>query len=158
MTPDQLAKSKTEHGEQRALFAFCNVAKRVGWDAAFAWADGGPMPKLDPAAPLVVPALQWYHAIHNQGHGDAIRGAKAKAEGVIKGVADTFLPYPNKGCAGLYIEMKKLSEKSKRGDNDLKGASAEQIEFKEWAQSVGYGWALCYGWREAAVLLRDYIE
>ena len=158
MTPDQLSKGKSEHGEQRALFAFCNVAMRCGWDAAFAWADGAPMPKIDPTAPLVVPALQWYHAIHNQGHGDVIRGGQAKAEGVKKGVADTFLPYPSKCRNGLYIELKRLSEKAKRPGNELKGAKPEQLAFKVWVQSVGYGWALCYGWREAAEILRMYIE
>ena len=34
MTPDQLAKSGTEHAEQRALFAWANMAYRYGLVAA----------------------------------------------------------------------------------------------------------------------------
>lgn len=167
MRPDQLAKSGTEHGHQVALFAFVNVAKWHGFDAAEAWAAGADLPPM-PEAPEV-PALAWFHAIHNQGHGDKVRGALAKAEGVRKGVADTFLPWPvYEQCpsdsqvmmmkwAGLYIEMKKPSErpvsfKSKGGLSD------EQIEFKEYALNVGYGWCVCYSWSEAAKTLRQYIE
>lgn len=158
MTPDQLAKSGTEHGHQRALMAFCNMAARIGFVEAWKWADELPFQAIDVNAPLALPCLKWFHAIHNQGHGDMVRGAMAKAEGTKKGVADTFLPLPKGGFAGLYIEMKKPSERAKRAGNELKGASPEQLEFKEYSQAVGYGWALCYSWREAAQMLQGYIE
>ena len=54
-------------------------------------------------------------AIHNQGHGDAIHGLKAQAEGVKSGVPDLCLPVRRAaffngafaGHLGLYIELKK---------------------------------------------------
>lgn len=169
MTPDKLTKSGTEHGHQTALFAWCAVAHLHGFDVADAWAAGGALPKRDPDAPPAVPALQWFHAIHNQGHGDKVRGANAKAEGVRKGVADTFLPWPvyeqspsdsqvmvAKWC-GLYIEMKKPAEKPKSA-TAKGGVSEEQAKFGEYARAVGYGWVVCYSWREAADTLRTYIE
>lgn len=169
MTPDKLAKSGTEHGHQAALFAWCAVARIHGFDVADAWAAGGKLPAPNPDALPKVPALEWFHAIHNQGHGDKIRGANAKAEGVRKGIADTFLPWPIyeqcptdsqqmivKWC-GLYIEMKKPAEKPK-SETAKGGVSDEQAKFGEYARRVGYGFAVCYSWREAADMLRSYIE
>lgn len=169
MTPDQIAKSGSEHSHQAALFCYLAVAKLYGWRFADYWAlgecnlphqvggpnVGKPVPNYEP-----VPELQWFHAIHNQGHGDAIRGGKAKAEGVRKGIADTFLPVPNRwnGLGGLYIEMKKPSEKPKTLNATKGGLSDEQIEFKNYCLTVGYSFATCYSWREAANTLRSYIE
>lgn len=177
MTPDKLAKSGTEHGHQTALFAYVAVAYRHGFDVADQWSKTGKLPlATEPVAkgstvrqvkPPAVPALEWFHAIHNQGHGDAVRGANAKAEGVRKGVADTFLPWPifkgrdNFGDAvywhGLYIEMKKPTEAPKT-DKSKGGMSDEQIKFGEYAKAVGYGFITCYGWEHAVATLRSYIE
>ena len=38
------------------------------------------------------------------------------------------------------------------------GVSDEQAKFGAYALRVGYGWAVCYSWREAADTLRAYIE
>lgn len=161
MTPDQLSKNGTEHGHQAGLFAWVAVARIHGFEVADAWAIEGPkafaQSKHKGNAPPLVPALEWFHAIHNQGHGDKIRGANAKAEGVRAGVADTFLPWPAHGWHGLYIEMKKPSEKPKR-EGSSGGVSDKQRSFGEYAKSVGYGFAVCYSWREAADVLRQYIE
>jgi len=157
MTPATLAKSGTEHGHQAALFAYVAVACLRGFDAADEWCKTGKLAPHDPATPPAVPALEWFHAIHNQGHGDKIRGANAKAEGVRKGVADTFLPWPNAGWHGLYIEMKKPSERPKR-EGSKGGLSDEQIKFGEYAKNVGYGFMVCYGWEHAVTTLRSYIE
>lgn len=184
MTPDQLAKSGTEHGHQSALFAYVAVARMHGFAAADAWAVGASLPDyLKPGLSQPVPALEWFHAIHNQGHGDKVRGANAKAEGVRAGVADTFLPWPvfetlkfqadghfednhfvesevfsadRIKWAGLYIEMKKPSEKPKKEGKG--GVSEAQRKFGDYAKAVGYGWIVCYSWREAADALRSYIE
>lgn len=161
MTPDQLAKSGSEHGHQTALFAYCAVAYLHGFDVADAWAIEGPQAfkksthKGDD--PPQVPALEWFHAIHNQGHGDKVRGANAKAEGVRKGIADTFLPWPVANWHGLYIEMKKPAEKPKR-EGSKGGVSDEQSAFGAYCNARGYGWMVCYSWREAADNLRRYIE
>lgn len=157
MTPNKLAKSGTEHGEQVALFAYVAVAYLHGFDVADEWCKTGKLPQRDPDAPPKVPALEWFHAIHNQGHGDKVRGANAKAEGVRKGVADTFLPWPVAGWHGLYIEMKKVSERPK-SETAKGGVSDEQAAFGDYVRRVGYGFMVCYGWEHAVTTLRSYIE
>lgn len=163
MTPATLAKSGTEHAHQTALFAYAAVAYLHGFDVADEWSKTGKLPKRDPDAPPKVPALEWFHAIPNGGsRGDddksrKIRGAQLKAEGVRQGVADTFLPWPNAGWHGLYIEMKKPTERPK-SETAKGGVSDEQRSFGEYAKRVGYGWAVCYDWEQAASYLRSYIE
>lgn len=179
MTPKQLAKSGTEHAHQVALFAYTAVAYRHGFDIADAWCEQGAeafkASTYKAGDPPAVPALEWFHAIPNGGsRGDdaksrKIRGAQLKAEGVRQGVADTFLPWPVyepcrsdpqqmivKWC-GLYIEMKKPSERPKR-EGSKGGMSDEQIEFSEYAKNVGYGFITCYSWEHAVSVLRSYIE
>lgn len=159
-TPAQIAKSGTEHGEQSALFAYCAIAYWRGFDEADIWSKTGQLSEVIYPVPML-PALEWFHAIHNQGHGDKIRGAHAKAEGVRKGVADTFLPWPVIGqgfaYAGLYIEMKKTSERPKRS-GIAGGLSEDQKKFGEYAQRVGYVWRCCYGWEHAVSTIRSYLE
>ena len=180
MTPETLAKSGTEHAHQVALFAWAAVARLHGFKAADEWAKGAKGVAELRWQSEPVDALEWLHAIPNGGvRGDdeksrAIRGGQLKAEGVRSGVPDIFLPWPlfentYDGCgdckgfsermiryAGLYIEMKKPSMKPKR--EGMGGVSVEQKAFGEYAKSVGYGFAVCYSWREAADVIRSYIE
>jgi len=163
MTPATLAKSGTEHAHQTALFAYAAVAYLHGFDVADEWSKTGKLPKRDPDAPPKVPALEWFHAIPNGGsRGDydksrKIRGAKLKAEGVRQGVADIFLPWPSGKWHGLYIEMKKPTERPK-SETAKGGVSDEQRSFGEYAKRVGYAWIVCYDWEQAASYLRSYIE
>lgn len=163
MTPATLAKSGTEHAHQTALFAYAAVAYLHGFDAADEWSKGGKLPKRDPDAPPAVPALEWFHAIPNGGsRGDdaksrKIRGAQLKAEGVRQGVADTFLPWPSGEWHGLYIEMKKPTERPK-SETAKGGVSDEQRRFGEYAKRVGYGWVVCYDWEEAAAIIEQYLN
>ena len=130
MTPEQLAKSGTEHGHQVALFAWC--ALNVG----------------------IYPELKWFHAIPNGGtRGDdtktrAIRGGQLKAEGVKKGVSDCFLPIRRGIFSGLYIEMKKPGGKE----------SIEQIEFSNFVISQGFGYICCDTWEKAKNVLINYLN
>lgn len=187
MTPNQLAKSGSESAHQIAFFAWCAVAHLHGFEIAWLWAEKGQAAFLGLVTPNLtkaVPALEWIHSIPNGGaRGDdektrAIRGGKMKAEGVRQGVADIFLPWPiritalnpgeNESAAGgyivdetiwcgLYIEMKRPDVKPKRPGS--KGAlSAEQEDFAKYAHKAGYGWAVCYGWEEAARTVQAYIE
>ena len=143
MIPNQLAKSGTEHAHQVALFAYCAVAYNNGFEIADMWAKGTHVPKKRHDDSLAVPALEWLHAIPNGGsRGDSaksrqIRGGALKAEGVRSGVPDIFLPWPNAGFHGLYIEMKKPTQKPKRKGKG--GMSEEQIKFKKYAQALDYG-------------------
>ena len=166
MTPAQLAKSNTEHAHQVALFAYAAVAYRHGFDIADAWCEKGDgvlrRSNTDFTKPAV-PALEWFHAIPNGGsRGDddksrKIRGGQLKAEGVKQGVSDCFLPYPVGPWHGLYIEMKKPSQKPKK-DTSKGGMSDNQIKFAEYAKSVDFGFMTCYSWKEAAEVLQAYIE
>lgn len=132
MTPDQLAKSGTESGHQRAVFAWAalNMSR--------------------------YPELKWLHHIPNGGaRGDdaktrAIRGNALKAEGVKVGVADLFLPVKRGEFSGLYIEMKKPGK--------IKTTSKEQDEFGEFVKAQGFGWIVCDNWESAVQVLQDYLS
>lgn len=85
MTPDTIAKGKSEHAQQTALMAFAalNVKK--------------------------YPELKYLAAIPNGGNRDAITGARLKAEGVKAGIPDLILPVRRYSWSGLWIEMKRAS-------------------------------------------------
>lgn len=163
MTPDQLAKSGSEHGEQVALFAFLAMAHNKGFEYAWEWADSGQLPIMAQLRVERCDALEWIHAIPNGGsRGDdeksrMIRGGQMKAEGSRAGVADIFLPWPVGNWHGLYIEMKKPALKPKK-EGGKGGLSEDQIEFASYAKRNGYGWIVCYTWREAASAIQQYIE
>ena len=84
ITPEQLAASGTESGQQKALFA---------WAAQLA--------KYNPAM-----KLHMLHAIPNGGKRDPLTAARLKAEGARAGVPDVCFPVPWHDFAGLYIELK----------------------------------------------------
>lgn len=69
-------------------------------------------------------------AIPNGGQRSAATGARLKAEGVVPGVPDLFIP-----AWGLFIEMKTLTGK----------VSPEQKAMLEYLQSVGYDAIVCKG-------------
>jgi hypothetical protein len=100
--------------------------------------------------------LKWLHSIPNQNQHRLI------AEGVRRGIADIFLPYPSDYeinhhfgvYHGLYIEMK--IEKRRKEKNG--GLSEEQIEFGKYAISIGYKWFVCYGWEEARDRIKEYLN
>jgi len=157
MTPDDLCKSGLEHGEQTALFAWAACAALYGFEyasddwaynhatrQALSWKFGAAYP---------VPELSRLHAIHNQGHGDKIRGARAKAEGVRAGVPDTFLPCPRNGFCGLYIELKQVKLKTTKDG----GLSEKQVDWINYLRGAGFRVEIAYGWREAANFIRDYL-
>lgn len=170
-------KSGKEHAHQVALFMWANMAMRFGpiiaddphsySVAGFAktqFVNAGKLGYKLASAPI--PQLKWLHAIHNQGHGDAIRGAKAKAEGVKTGVADLFLPVPiehnsrywnvqlgdevvetEKFC-GLYIELKVGKNKP----------SADQLDFINDMRAAGYAADWVIGWQAARQRILAYLQ
>jgi hypothetical protein len=155
MTPQQLAKSGSEHAHQTAVFAWAAVTQQYGTAIAKRWADGELKLGTDCMYPIVpVPELRWLHAIANGGaRGDdaksrAIRGGQLKAEGVKSGVSDISLPVKRGRYSGLYIELKK--EKGK--------PSPEQKEFGAFVLEQGFGFAICYGWEEAVKVITDYLN
>jgi len=167
ISPWEYAKD-SEHSHQAALFMWANMACRFGYAAA---GDVSSYKRAGVAAAYLeqyrdqVTQLKWLHAIHNQGHGDKIRGAQAKAEGTKAGVYDLFLPvpmhvsatqamqaYPKKlGFAeiwtGLYLELKVGTNKP----------SAIQNEFGADMATVGYATEVAWGWLEARNKLLAYL-
>lgn len=82
ITPEQLAKSGTEHGHQAALFCWCSQNIRQ------------------------YPQLKRLFAIPNGGLRNPATAARLKAEGVKSGVPDIMLAIPIGKWHGLFIEMK----------------------------------------------------
>lgn len=165
MTPEQIAKSDSEHGHQSALFAWAAMAQNFGFDAADdvkSYSVAGHALKTYGAATLgqdAIPELKWFFAIPNGGsRGDneqsrVIRGGQLKAEGVKPGVHDTLLPVRRGGYCGLFVEMKKpQTDKQKAGK-----LSDDQKEFGAFVQDQDYGWVCCYTWRDAANMLKQYL-
>ena len=85
ITPEQLAKSGTESGNQSALFCW--------------------------AATSGIPELKWLFHIPNGGSRHIAEATKLKAMGVKRGVPDIFLPVRNIQYIGLWIELKKAGGK-----------------------------------------------
>lgn len=160
MTPWELVK-KSEHSHQRAVFAWANCAARYGF-----WTADQPEGYVKEHRDLMfksvgqvggpVPELHRLFAIHNQGHGDKIRGAQAKAEGVKAGVPDIMLPVSGQraGC-GLFIELKrpKLKGKVQAGtESDI------QADWRAYLTGQGYVCHVCVGWQEAVAAIKDYLK
>lgn len=130
MTPEQLAKSGSEDGEQTALFCWANEQVR---DEVF-------------------PKLKLMFSVPNGGARDIRTAVRLKATGVKAGVSDIFLPVARHGVHGLFIELKKSKEH---------GGGTVSKEQKQWGADVlaeGYGFCVCYGWREAASVLELYLS
>jgi|SRR5882724_484789 len=135
ITPEQLAASGSEDGEQSAVF--CWAAASVG----------------------KYPELKWLHAIPNGGDRHIATASKMVATGLRSGVWDIFLPLPiqtewAKVYAGCYIEMKHKKYKTHK----YGGLTKEQVEFKNYAIRMGYYVAVCYSWKEARDILIAYLE
>lgn len=170
-------KTRTEHAEQVALFMWANMAYNFGIEAAnepqsynkpgYAMEHWGLKgfgsrycnirgKSIAVLSVHAVAELKWLHSIHNQGHGDAIRGAKAKAEGVKVGVADVFLPWPTfqkpglmlLDYAGLYLELKR-----KEGGTP----SVDQLDFQNDMRNAGYKAEIIHGWEAARDEILSYL-
>jgi hypothetical protein len=135
ITPEQLAQSGTEDGYQAAVFCYFALNRKQ------------------------YPETEWMHAIPNGGSRDKREANKLIGTGTRSGVFDIFLPVPMQTqwavmVAGLYIEMKKPGrQKEKNG-----GLTKEQLEFKEFADSMGYRTAVCYSWQEAVDVVIKYLK
>lgn len=156
MTPWQIAGA-SEHSQQSALFAWANCATHYGVDAAnderaYTLVNREQIPQAIKLLWKPAPEFKRLFAIHNQGHGDKVRGGFAKAEGVKPGVPDLCWPLPNSRFHGLFIELKREIVKGKS-----KGVvSADQTDWGNWLLDKHYAFYVCYGWREAADILTDY--
>ncbi len=174
-SPWETAAVGREFSEQTALFQWAAMATSFGLRAA-----NDPLSyKVEGHAKAVfqsswadqVPQLTWLHAIKNQGHGDAVRGARSAMEGVKAGVSDVFLPVPigyevrysdqvapfegglygrdGRTYCGLYVELKR------QGKNG--GASDKQLEFQSDIRDSGYACEICVGWEAARDVILQYL-
>lgn len=135
MTPEQIAKSNTEHSHQAALFCY---AQQSG-----------------------IPELKWLFAVPNGFFGSPAQKAKMLAEGLKPGVWDIHLPVSGffKGenglieqWFGLWIEMKHERMHNRKDG----GLTAEQISFKQDLQGE-YAFVVAYSWQEARDAIMRYL-
>ncbi len=120
ITPEQLARNHTEHGEQAALFCW--------------------------AASSGIPELKWLFAIPNGFYATPAQKAKMKAEGLRSGVADIFLPMPSisdpmRNYNGLFIEMKvgngRLSDEQRKFGEFADGNGYKFVLCYSWIAAGG---------------------
>jgi len=71
---------------------------------------------------------------------------KAKAQGMLSGVPDLFMPVSIGDCKGLYIEMKSAKGR----------ISPEQSKFLKAASDFGYSCFICYSAVEAIDKIKSY--
>lgn len=155
MTPWQLA-GKTEHSHQRALFAWANCAASFGFEVAADPRGYNIETRVRSTWAKPFPPLALLFAVHNQGHGDKIRGGIAKAEGVKAGIPDVMFPFPQYPFAGLFIELKTPDKRPVRGGKG--GVSDEQLETIKRLIEVGYRCHVAYGWYDAVSMILDYLK
>lgn len=94
-----------------------------------------------------IPALKWLYHVPNGGKRDPSTGALLKKMGVKAGVPDLCLPVPVGRYHGLYIELK--IGKGRPSDRQ-----------REWIAHLfeaGYAVHICYGFKEAAKVILDYL-
>lgn len=84
----------------------------------------------------------------------ALQAHRAKMAGMRKGVPDIFLPSPNKQYAGLFIELKRPIIKGQSKPI----VSAEQQNFIDYLNDVGYKAIVCYGAGEAIMQMENYLQ
>jgi hypothetical protein len=98
--------------------------------------------------PTYAMAVKRTHAIPNGGRRSKREAGRLKAEGVVAGVADIFVAYPVPGFHGLYIEMKSLTGKPSR----------EQQDWIRDSLALGYQAAVCRGADEAMKVWLEYVD
>jgi len=136
MTPDQLASSGSEDGNQMALFAWAALNTEQ------------------------YPQLKNLFAIPNGGNRHIVEAIKFVGTGTRAGVPDVMLAWPIQknndwqDYRGLFIEMKKEMYRNRKNG----GRSEKQIEWGNRLIAAGYCVRTCYNWIEAKDTLIAYLE
>jgi len=94
------------------------------------------------------PMLNMLHCSLNGVKLSKTQAGIAKAQGMLSGVPDLFLPVPKNGYHGLFIEMKYGSNK----------VTENQEKFLQNAANVGYAVSVCYSANEAIKRIEDYYQ
>lgn len=95
------------------------------------------------------PELRLLFHVPNGGSRGKVEAAHFKAEGVKAGVPDLFLPVARGGWHGLFIEMKRQ-----------KGGRVSDAQ-RKWLTDLereGYRTVVACGWKEAAEIIREYLN
>jgi hypothetical protein len=95
------------------------------------------------------PGLDLAYAIPNGGSRHPVEAARLKAQGVLPGVPDIFIPLPRGIYHGMYIELKRT-----RGGR----LSQAQKEMIPRLREQGYFVAVCEGWFDAAGATLGYMN
>ncbi len=121
----------TEHDEQVALFQWRDVQI------------------------CIYPVLAAMYAIPNQRKwGDNYKSwSYFKAEGFEEGMPDVVLPCKNQQYSGLYIEMKRSTEKNIKDG----GLTKSQLEKKALLNRIGNLSIVCYSFEEARDAILSYL-
>lgn len=135
ITPEYLAKSGTEHGEQTALFCWAAINREK------------------------YPQLRWMFAIPNGGGRSMAQASQLKAEGVKGGVSDVMLPVPSLivGSRKDYLKYNGLFIEMKRADGVPSDVKPEQREFMAFARLQGYRAEVAFGWLQAVKIIEEYL-
>lgn len=88
------------------------------------------------------------YSIPNGGKRNAIVAAKLKAEGVLAGVPDLFVPVARNGWHGLYIEMKAGKNKPTEAQNNVMATLSGQ----------GYKCEVCRSLEEFTMVVEAYFD
>jgi len=132
VTPEKLAANDTESGHQQALMLALVIERQAGR----------------------LLASEWLYHVANGRKRDIEDAGTLKAEGVKPGILDLCLPVACRGYHGLYIEMKKPAERSRRGG----GVKPDQLRFMQHLTRHGYLGLVCYHWQEALHYIQWYLK
>ena len=130
ITPEQLAASGSEDGEQLAVMQWCALHYNK------------------------YPELKWLHHSPNGGFRNQREAAKFKALGVKPGFHDLILLVRKGPYIGLSIEMKSLKVKGHKNG----GATDEQILWANHLIGQGFYVRLCHGWQSAVQVIEEYLN
>lgn len=132
ITPEQLAKSGSEDGTQKAYIQAC----RTQLQASF------------PEVMLI------YHVPNGGQRGETLQAAKTmanlKAMGLVNGVPDICLPVGRLGYTSLYIEFKRPDGKN--------GLDIEQYDYILKLTAAGALVAICDHWEHAYDITQMYLS
>lgn len=143
ITPEYLAKSGTEHGEQAALMQWIALTGVKVW-----------------------PCLDFMYAVPNGGDRSKSVAAAMKAEGVKSGVPDLVLPFPVVAAkelegfagaswyAGLYLELKRVGLQGRA----LGARSEQQVKWHRGLAAQRYAVVTAYGWLAAKEAIETYLR
>lgn len=146
ITPEMLAASGTEDGEQMALFCYAVEAARADgrWALLYAIPNGGSRGDTAKAR--------------------AIRGGRMKATGTKSGFPDVGLPAAYGGYHALFVELKrrKVEGKIVRADGTRRmiGGGIVGTDQESWhwkLHNEGNAVCVCYGWEQAANSIGSYL-